>query len=104
MAEQNIPRFRFVLHRGSLKLKFIILVTVVVSTLTLFVLQKGIVLSRNQLADLRSRAIALEQENADLKNSISNVDTAEGIDEIARRELGLVSPNTVVFRPVSGSN
>ena len=99
MAEQNIPRFRFVLHRGSLKLKFIILVTVVVATLTLFVLQKGIVLSRNQLADLRSRAIALEQENADLQEDIEALGSAQSVQEIAKESLGLVDPDTVIIKP-----
>ena len=84
MAEQNIPRFRFVLHRGSLKLKFIILVTVVVATLTLFVLQKSIVLSRNQLADLRSRAIALEQENKELQAKLDELN--EKLDAASQAE------------------
>lgn len=104
MSDQKMSNVRFVLHSGSLKMKFIILVTVIICTLTLLLLQRSVTSTRARLEDYRQRAIVLEHENSDLRNCIKNVNTAEGMEEIARNELGLVSPNTIVFTPVSGSN
>lgn len=103
MSEQENPKIRLVLHKGSMKVKSIILITVILATLSLGVLQRSIVRSYQQLTHYRNQAIVLEQENEKLAEDIANVNTAGGIAAIAQQELGLVSPDTVVFKPTSGN-
>ncbi|MBQ8579675.1 MAG: hypothetical protein IJ448_03165 [Oscillospiraceae bacterium] len=55
--------------------------------------------NRSQYEAMRIQAVMLEGENADLTNRIQNVGTVEGIELIAREELGLEFPDTIVFTP-----
>ena len=46
-----------------------------------------------------ARITELEQENAALQENINNLDTVQGVEQIARDELGLVDPDTVLIQP-----
>ena len=39
----------------------------------------------------------LKKQNAELRRDIQNIGTADSIREIAREELGLVDPDTIIF-------
>ena len=51
--------------------------------------------------DLRDKAAALEQDNKDLQENIGILGSVQSIIQIARDELGLVDPDTVVLGPES---
>ena len=48
---------------------------------------------------LKDQAAALEQQNAALEQHIDDLNTLEGIENIAKEELGLVDPDTIIFDP-----
>ena len=89
-------RFR----KSSLILKFIILIVAVYSTVTLVSLQSQISEKKAEAADLTLASGATELENQRLEDEIANVDTEEGITEIARNKLGLVNEGEMVFYDV----
>lgn len=88
------------LKKSSLLIKLVILVVVAYATVTLVSLQ-------SQIADKRAAADTLElsiataqQENQRLQEAIDNIDTTEGVMEIAQNKLGLVMPNVTIIRDV----
>ena len=50
---------------------------------------------------LTQEAAAIEYENADLQEQIDNVDSVQSVQGIAREELDLVDPDTVLIDPNS---
>ena len=89
-------RFR----KSSLMLKLIILIVAVYSTVTLVSLQSQISEKEAEAADLTLAIGSTELENQRLEDEIANVDTEEGITEIARNKLGLVNEGEMVFYDV----
>ena len=41
----------------------------------------------------------VREKNRDLQEKIDDVDSVEGVQDIAREELGLVDPDTIVIQP-----
>ena len=72
---------------------------VVLSIAALLSLRSAILKTRSQAEALRNQAMILEEENADLTDKLENMDSVEGIQDIAEEELGLVDPDTVIFIP-----
>jgi cell division protein FtsB len=52
---------------------------------------------KNRTEDLRDKAAQLEAENEDLQEDIEQVDSIQGIVEIAEKELGLAQPDAVFY-------
>ena len=50
-------------------------------------------------AEKQQQAAALEGTNADLQERIDKAGSVQGIQDIARDELGLVNPDTVLIQP-----
>ena len=46
-----------------------------------------------------AQAIALEQENSRLQQAIDQLGTIQGIAYIAKEQLGLVDPDTIIIEP-----
>lgn len=86
--------------KSSLWIKLVILVLVVYATVTLVSLQSQIANKREEIAELEKSIAAAEQERLRLEDAIANMDTDEGVEEIARSKLGLVSPGEIVFQDV----
>lgn len=55
-------------------------------------------LARAEQAHYAQRLAALQETNDQLANDIANSDDPELIEEIARNDLGMVSPGEKVFR------
>ena len=91
VQEQKRKKFRIEWRSSSKLLKL-----VVAALLALGWMGKGIA-ERTQAQ--KEAAAALEQENADLQEKIDKVDSVEGVRDIAREELGLVDPDTIVIQP-----
>ena len=73
----------------------------------------ALVLSMGALATLRISTISLQKENealhdqaaelsaanAELQEDISQLGSVQSVEKIAREELGLVNPDTIIFQP-----
>ena len=77
--------------------KVAVAAAIVLSSVTLISLRLGQWEAEDRLAELQHQAAILEQQNADLREDIQNIGTADSIREIAREELGLVDPDTIIF-------
>lgn len=92
---------RIIPRPGPRKLKIIIAALLLACSVALIAL--GVVHSRIQqkTRDALDQAAALEQENADLADKTENLGSSSVIKEIARDELGLVDPGTILIDPNS---
>jgi len=98
MAEKQ-GKIQLEFRSSSNLLKIVVTVLIVFSMAALLALgwmRSGI---REQIQAQKDAAAALEQENRDLQNKIDNVDSVQGVQDIAREELGLVDPDAVVIQP-----
>lgn len=98
-GKNPFKRIRLVYRRSSKTVKCVVLATVIVATVTLLALTISIVDAKNKAEALRNEAIALEKENAQLSEDISQFGTINGIKDLAKKFLGLVDPDTVFFDP-----
>ena len=99
VQEQKRKKFRIELRSSSNLLKIVVAALIVFSMAALLALGwMGRGLAERTQAQ-KDSAAALEQENADLQEKIGNADSVQGVQDIAREELGLVDPNTIVIQP-----
>ena len=101
MAARRNPfrHIRLKFHRSSPKLKILVLTALIVCTVTLLALSIGISVTKARTEALRREAAALEQENAALSEDIREFGTVKSIKELAKKFLGLLDPDTVIFSP-----
>ena len=92
---------KVVVRPGSRKLKIVLALLILASLATLVAL--GVVRSRieSRTQAALDRAAELEHENAELTDRIDNIGSSSIIKDIAREELGLVDPDTVIINPNS---
>ena len=102
MAERTNPfrNIRFIVRPGPRKLKILLFALILACTAALIAL--GMVRGRiqQQTQAALDQAAALEQENAELSEKKENLDSSS-IKEIAKEELGLVDPGTIIIDPNS---
>ena len=99
VQEQKRKKFRIEWRSSSKLLKLVVAALIVFSMAALLALGwmgKGMA-ERTQAQ--KDAAAALEQENRDLQEKIDKVDSVEGVRDIAKEELGLVDPDTIVIQP-----
>jgi len=92
-------KIKLVFRRGSLPLKITVLAMVLLSAaalLTIWIYKEQAEKDRDEL---RAKAIAEEQEKSRLEDAVSKIGTLQGIFQVAREELGLVDPDTVIIEP-----
>ena len=100
--EKNVfGRVRLVYKRSSNLTKIVVLCAIVLSTVTLLILGSVIHDTRSRTEALRAQASRLEQGNSRLEELIDSLGTVAGIERIAREELGLVDPDSVILTPES---
>lgn len=103
MAERSNPfrNIRFIVRPGPRKLKIILIALILTCAAALVAL--GVVRGRiqQQTQEALDQAAALEQENAELTEKKDKLGTNSSIKEIARDELGLVDPDTIIIDPNS---
>ena len=97
--KQRKTRRRLVMRSSSTALKIMMAVLIVFSMAALAALAwvRGSI--RSQVENLRQEAAAIEQENRELQEKIENLGSVQSVQDIAREELGLVDPNTVMIQP-----
>ena len=84
----------------SLLIKLAILVLVVYGTITLVTMRSEIAKKQEEAAMLAAAVTAAENENARIQENMDALSTDEGIEAIAREELGLVGAGEIVFQDV----
>lgn len=101
MAERSNPfrNIRFIVRPGPRKLKILFLALILACTAALVAL--GVVRGRiqQQTQAALEQAAALEQENKELIEKQEKLGTNSSIKDIARDELGLVDPDTILIDP-----
>ena len=84
--------------KSSLLVKLVILILVVYATVTLVRLRSQI--NETEAAGLTSSIASTQQENDRLQSSIDALDTPDGLEQVARDQLGMVSEGEIVFEDV----
>ncbi|MBE6950238.1 MAG: septum formation initiator family protein [Ruminococcaceae bacterium] len=92
-----LNRFQLQYRRTPALHKVVVAAAIVLSSVTLISLRLGHWEAEEKLAALQHQAAVLEQQNEELRQDIEALGTADSIREIAREELGLVDPDTIIF-------
>ena len=98
---RQYSRIRLVYKRSSTLTKVLVLSAVVLSTVTLLGLRSLILEAEAQNAAVLSQAAQMEEENAKLEQNMDSLGTLDGVIQIAKDELGLEEPDTVILVPQS---
>ena len=84
---------------ASLKIILIALILLsMAALLALRMVHNGI---RSQTDELRKEAAAVEHANSELEEKLEDMDSVQNVQDIAREELDLVDPDTVILDPQS---
>lgn len=97
--QKKTPKYRVEFRSSSTLLKIVVAVLIVFSLSALLALSWMHSGFRERIQAQKDAAAALEQENRDLQEKIDNLDSVQGVQDIARDELGLVDPDTIVIQP-----
>ena len=89
--------------KSSLLVKLVILILVVYATVTLVRLRSQINEKDAEVKGLTSSIASTQQENDRLQSSIDALDTPEGLEQVARDQLGMVSEGEIVYHDVGDS-
>ncbi len=87
--------------KSSLLMKLVILILVVYATVTLVRLRTQIADKKEEAASLTSAITSTQQENNRLQDDIDGLETDQGLEDVARDQLGMVSEGELVFQDVS---
>jgi len=103
MAEKKNPlrNAKVVIRQSPAALKIVLIVLILFSMVTLAALRwvhTGIL---EETENLRAEASALEHANDRLEEKTDELGTVKSVEDIAREELGLVDPDTVIIDPQS---
>ena len=90
---------KLVNKRTSRATKIAVCTAVAVSLTALLVLHSAALDAKAKADAWRERAQQLEQENDRLQAQIDNLGSGNSVEQIAKDELGLVDPDTIVIQP-----
>lgn len=94
-----IKNVRLVKVRSSKLTKVAICFAIALSTVALLVLHAATLHEQAQADALKDQAQQLEQDNDQLESNIDGLGSLEGAGQIAKDELGMVDPDTVIIEP-----
>ena len=92
-----LSRFQLQYHRTSTLNKVVVAAAIVLSSVTLVTLRLAHWDAEARAAELRQQIAVKEQENKELRHDIDELGITDSIREIAREELGLVDPDTIII-------
>lgn len=92
-----LRRFQLQYRRTSPLHKVVIAAAIVLSSMTLLSMRLAQWDAEKTLAELQNQAAVLEQENEALRQDIDELGTTDSTRKIAREELGLVDPDTIII-------
>lgn len=84
--------------KSSLWIKLIVLALVVYAAVTLVLLQSQVNEKREEAEALSKDIVSAQQEQQRLTDANENIDTDEGVEEIARNKLGMTFPGEITFQ------
>ena len=101
MAEKKNPlkNVQIAVRPSPAALKIALIVLILLSMAALFALRwvhTGILAETENLKD---KASALEEANTDLQQKTQEIGSVQSIQDIAKEELGLVDPDTIILSP-----
>ena len=98
---KSVRKIKLVVRPSSPLLKIVLVVLIVFSMAALISLSwvRQTILAKTEA--MRQESQALVAENAELREKIAELDTVQSVQDIAREELDMVDPNTVVIVPNS---
>lgn len=102
MVEKTKPekkKVKVILRPSPLSLKILLIELILLSIVALIALRWVTNNIRQETENLREEAAAVEYENEGLKEKIDEVDSVQGVQNIAEEELHMVDPNTVIIDP-----
>lgn len=97
--KKNTGKVQIIWRHSTVLLKVLVVILIVFSMAALAALgwvRAGI---RNHTDEMRAEASALEDRNELLNERIENIDSVQTIQDVAKEELGLVDPNSVMIQP-----
>lgn len=101
MAEQRdiLSRLQIVIKRSTPTMRIIAAVCIVLSITTVLVLHSAALELRERTEYLKEQAALEEQKNQELQDSIDKLGSVDSVEDIAKEELGLVDPDSVIVEP-----
>ena len=101
MAKNKAPggKVKLVYRKSRTSTKIVIVTAIVLSLLAMAAVTLAIHITQLKTEQLRLEAAGLERENNRLLEYIEEYGTIEGIIRIAREELGLIEPDSIVIQP-----
>lgn len=96
-----LKRIQLVRRPSSTASKVVLAVTIVLCMVALGTLGLAVNRMEARTEALKAKAAALEQQNKTMVDRIENTDSVQGVQDIAKAELDLVDPNTVIYQPES---
>lgn len=90
-------RIKLVRMRTPNLVKIVLIIVIVLCMGVLITLRLGVMDLKHRTENLRDEASVLDDANAALDEKIQDVDSIQSVVDIARDELGLVEPGTIIF-------
>ena len=84
--------------KTSFLTKLLLLIVAVYAVYMLVRLQDRIQVARQTVSDLEAQVVYAEQDNAQLKQDLKDIDSDRSVKSIARNRLGMVEAGEIVFR------
>ena len=98
-VKEFLSRVRLVRRPSQTATKLVVILTLVLCMGSLVTLRMSTLSLQKENEALHDRAAELTAANEELRNDISQLGSVQSVEKIAREELGLVDPNTVIFEP-----
>ena len=92
-------RIRLVIQKSRTATVAVIVAAILFSTVALLIFNAIVQTVNAQTDALRDQAALLEQENAKLETSIDQLGSVDSVEDIAKEELGLINPDSVIIEP-----
>lgn len=92
-------RIRLVIKKSRTATVAVILAAIVFSTAALLIVNTMVQTANDRMEALRQQAAILEQENTKLEAGIDQLGSVDSVEDIAKEELGLVDPDSVIIEP-----
>lgn len=94
-----LRRIRLVYKPSAKLTKIVVGCTAAVCLVALLAMQIMLTATERKNEAIRRRAAQMEQVNAQLVKYIGDLGSLDSIIHIAQDKLGLMDPNTIIFRP-----
>ena len=94
-----LKRVKIVFRRTTPMFRTMILSAIALSMAALLIVHWSIAAEQKRAEELKQQAAQLEQEKDRLEGNIDDLGSADSVEQIAKDELGMVDPDTVVVSP-----